>query len=118
MTNTRITDPEVMELRYPVRLDRFAIRKGSGGSGLHKGGDGVIRQLTFLDRVSLTVLTQHRKAGPYGLAGGKSGLPGNQYIIRKNGEAESLEGIDGKEMNPGDSFVIGTPGGGGFGGAP
>ncbi|MDZ7848112.1 MAG: hydantoinase B/oxoprolinase family protein [Owenweeksia sp.] len=77
-----MTDPEIMELRYPVRVQRFAIRRNSGGPGKWRGGDGVIRELKFLDPVTLTVLTQHRKVRPYGLKGGEIGQPGRQFIIR------------------------------------
>jgi 5-oxoprolinase (ATP-hydrolysing) len=115
MTNTRITDPEVMEFRYPVRLEQFAVRKDSGGAGQWKGGDGIIRELRFLEPVSLTVLAEHRWTAPYGLSGGEPGQPGRQYIIRKDGATQELSGSAGAEMTPGDRFVIETPGGGGFG---
>ena len=115
MTNTRITDPEIMEFRYPVRLEKMAIRKNSGGKGKWKGGDGIIRVITFLEKVSLTTLSQHRNVAPYGLKGGENGKMGNQYIVRKGGQKEKLGGIDGKEMFPGDTVFILTPGGGGYG---
>jgi 5-oxoprolinase (ATP-hydrolysing) len=115
MTNTRITDAEVLELRYPVRLERFEIRENSGGNGKWKGGSGMIRELTFLEKVSLSILTQHRKIAPYGLEGGNNGKVGRQFMIRKNGEIEELRGIDKREMEAGDRIVIETPGGGGFG---
>ncbi len=115
MTNTRITDPEIFELCYPVRLDEFSIRKNSGGSGQWKGGDGIVRKITFLEEVSLTLLSQHRKYAPYGLEGGEDGKPGMQFIIRKNGEKEQFSGIDKSEMQEGDCIIIETPGGGGFG---
>lgn len=119
MTNTRITDPEIFEHRYPVRLDRFEIRAGSGGNGKFKGGDGIIREITFLESVSLSMLTQHRSERPYGLEGGEDGQCGEQYIERENeqGKIEKLplKGIDGLEVNAGDKLVIKTPGGGGFG---
>jgi len=115
MTNTRITDPEILEHRYPVRLDRFAVRRGSGGKGKYDGGDGVIREIVFLETLSLAVLAQHRAAGPYGLNGGKNGKSGEQYIIRKNGAVHRLQPVDGCEVYPGDRFVIKTPGGGGWG---
>jgi 5-oxoprolinase (ATP-hydrolysing) len=116
MTNTRITDPEVLEHRYPVRLDRFAIRRGSGGAGRWQGGDGAIRELTFLEDVSLSLLTQHRVEQPYGVAGGAPGLPGRQRLIRASGETVELAPIDGCEAGPGDRLVLETPGGGGWGG--
>jgi len=115
MTNTRITDPEIIEHRYPVRIERFEIREGSGGNGKFKGGDGVIREITFLEPVSLSLLSQHRSKGPYGLSGGKQGKKGEQYVIRKDGKVEKLNGVDGTEINSGERFVIKTPGGGGFG---
>lgn len=115
MTNTRITDPEIIEHRYPVRVEKFAIRSGSGGRGKFKGGDGVEREFLFLDRMSLSVLGQHRDKGPYGISGGYSGKPACQYIIRKSGRKQQLNSIDGTEVNPGDRFILKTPGGGGYG---
>lgn len=115
MTNTAGTDPEILEHRYPVRLDRYAIREKSGGKGKNKGGNGIIRELTFLEAVSLSVLTQHREQTPYGLNGGKNGAPGRQWIIRKNGAREELKSVDGAELTAGDRFIIQTPGGGGYG---
>ena len=115
MTNTRITDPEIMELRYPVRLDTFKIRKNSGGKGRFKGGDGIFRQLTFLAPVELSVLSQHRVVAPFGLQGGGNGQLGKHYLLLKNGRKKVLKGIDGASVTEGDSFVIETPGGGGFG---
>jgi 5-oxoprolinase (ATP-hydrolysing) len=115
MTNTRITDPEILEFRYPVRLDYFKIRKNSGGNGLYKGGNGIERKLTFLTPISLSILSQHRRIAPFGLAGGNPGIKGKQYIKFKNGNQKILKGIDGIELNEGDSLVIKTPGGGGWG---
>lgn len=115
MTNTRITDPEVLEFRYPVRLMRFAVREDSGGAGKWKGGDGIIRDLMFLEKVSLTLLTQHRQEVPFGMQGGAAGQPGCQYIVRKNGVREDLESVGQAQMQAGDRIVIETPGGGGFG---
>jgi len=115
MTNTRITDPEVMELRYPVRLERFAVRRGSGGAGQWPGGDGIVREIRFLQPVSLTVLAEHRRTAPYGLAGGAPGQPGRQTLLRADGTTEPLDGSGGAEMGPGDRVVIETPGGGGYG---
>ena len=115
MTNTRITDPEIMEHRYPVRVDEFSIRKNSGGKGKWNGGDGVIRRIIFLEPVNLSVLTQRRKDGPFGLNGGEPGKPGCQYIIRKNGVVENLKSNQNTNLDAGDQFIIKTPGGGGFG---
>ncbi len=115
MTNTRITDPEIMELRYPVRLHRFEIRQNSGGAGRWRGGDGIVREIEFLAPVTLSLLSQHRIVAPYGLQGGEAGKTGNQYIIRQNGEIQPLHGIDGALLQAGDRLVVETPGGGGFG---
>lgn len=115
MTNTRITDPEVLEFRYPVRLERFEIRRKSGGTGKWKGGDGIKRVLTFLKPLEITILTQHREISPYGLMGGKPGKKGRQYLHRNNGTIEELKGIDAKQVNSGDTITILTPGGGGYG---
>lgn len=115
MTNTAITDPETLELRYPVRLERFAIRRHSGGAGRHRGGDGARRELLFLEPVSLSILTQHRSSGPYGVAGGAAGSPGRQWLERASGEVEALEPIAAREVGAGDRLVLETPGGGGWG---
>jgi 5-oxoprolinase (ATP-hydrolysing) len=115
MTNTRITDPEVVEHRYPVRVERFGIRAGSGGAGAHRGGDGAVRELTFLRPMSLSVLTQHRAEGPYGAAGGHPGSPGRQRVIRATGEVVELGSVDGTEVEAGDRLLLETPGGGGWG---
>lgn len=115
MTNTRITDPEVIELRYPVRLRRFAIRHGSGGKGQWKGGDGIEREILFLEPVTLSILSQHRQVPPYGLLGGEAGQVGSQHVVRSNGAVATLQGIDGTILKPGDTLVVRTPGGGGYG---
>jgi 5-oxoprolinase (ATP-hydrolysing) len=115
MTNTRITDPELLEHRYPVRLDRFALRPGSGGAGRHRGGDGVVRELTFLAPMALSLLTQHRVERPYGMAGGEPGQPGRQILVRAGGEVEHLASVAGCEVAAGDRLVLETPGGGGWG---
>jgi len=115
MTNTRITDPEILEFKFPVRLESFKIRKGSGGKGKWPGGDGVVRKILFLEPVTLSVLTQHRREGPYGLEGGSAGKPGKQYILTTSGERVDLGSIDGYDIREGDRFVIFTPGGGGYG---
>ncbi len=115
MTNTRITDPEILEHRYPVRLHRFAVRRGSGGKGRYPGGDGAVRELEFLAPMSLSLLTQHRVEAPYGMAGGEPGERGRQRLHRASGEAEELASVDGREVLPGDRLVLETPGGGGWG---
>lgn len=117
MTNTRMTDPEVLESRFPVRVRRFAIRNGSGGAGEWSGGDGIIRELEFLSPMTVTVLSSHRRTRPFGQSGGAPGLAGRNLVLRKVGKAELLSGNDRVEMEPGDVFVMETPGGGGYGDA-
>jgi len=115
MTNTRITDCEVIERRYPVRVVRFGVRRGSGGSGRFRGGDGAIREILFLDRMELSLLTQHRSVAPYGMAGGKPGKRGRQRVVRASGRVVELPSIAATQVWPGDRLVIETPGGGGWG---
>jgi 5-oxoprolinase (ATP-hydrolysing) len=115
MTNTRATDPEVLEHRYPVRLDRYSIRGKSGGAGKWNGGNGMVRELTILEPVSLSVLTQHRNVEPYGLKGGENGKSGRQWVEKANGEKEELSWRDGADLGKGDRFILLTPGGGGYG---
>jgi 5-oxoprolinase (ATP-hydrolysing) len=115
MTNTRMTDPEVLELNYPVRLERFAIRRGSGGAGRHRGGDGAIRKLRFLAPMTAVIVASRREVAPFGLAGGADGAPGRQWIERADGRILPLSGTDSAELAAGDAFVIETPGGGGYG---
>ncbi len=115
MTNTRITDPEVLEHRYPVRLERFAVRRGSGGAGRRGGGDGAIREITFLAPMSLSLLTQHRVERPYGAAGGEPGAAGRQRLVRAAGDVVELPSIAAAELAPGDRLILETPGGGGWG---
>lgn len=115
MTNTRITDPEILEMRYPVRLDRFAIRHGSGGAGTHAGGDGAERAIVALEPLTATIVASRRTVGPFGLQGGEDGAVGRQYVEAVDGGHRDLKGCDQVELRPGDRFVILTPGGGGFG---
>jgi len=115
MTNTRMTDPEVLEWRYPIRVEEFSIRHGSGGMGAFKGGDGVVRKLRFLEPMTATILSSHRHSDPYGLKGGKPGARGKNRVIRADQTIIDLNGNDEIEMAPGDVFIIETPGGGGFG---
>jgi len=115
MTNSRLTDPEVLETRLPVRLERFAIRHGSGGKGAHDGGDGVIRDIRFLEPMRANMLANRRRVAPKGLAGGGDALPGRNWVERFDGSIEKLTATDAAEMQAGDRFVIETPGGGGFG---
>jgi 5-oxoprolinase (ATP-hydrolysing) len=115
MTNTRLTDPEVLEWRFPVLLDSFSIRRGSGGKGLHRGGDGVVRRIRFREPMTATILSGHRRVPPYGMAGGAPGQVGRNAVARADGPIEELPGTARVDMQPGDVFVIETPGGGGFG---
>ena len=115
MTNTKLTDPEELERRYPVRLHQFSIRAGSGGAGQWPGGNGIIRELEFLEPVQATLLSQHRAVAPYGLRGGSPGATGRQTLICSDGSAEELPGIFTRPMQAGERIRIETPGGGGVG---
>jgi 5-oxoprolinase (ATP-hydrolysing) len=115
MTNSRLTDPEVLEFRFPVRLDSYEIRVGSGGKGRFHGGDGGIRRVRFLEPMTASILSNGRRLGAFGMAGGEPGLPGINRVERGDGRVERLEHIGSVEMAPGDVFVIETPGGGGYG---
>jgi len=114
MTNTRITDPEQLERKYPVRLLEFGIRKNSGGDGKFDGGDGIIRKVEFLENLQVTILGQHRKYAPYGLYGGQDGKPG-RHTLKSNHISTELPGICSLEVQKGDILTIETPGGGGYG---
>jgi len=115
MTNTRITDPEILEFRYPVELKEFSIRSGSGGKGHWQGGNGIRRTFLFKEPVIITFLTQHRKINPYGLAGGKPGKTGKQFLIKANKQEIRLAGIGTYKVNASEIITIETPGGGGYG---
>ena len=115
MTNSRLTDPEVLEWRFPVRLESFSIRKKSGGSGLKSGGDGVDRRLRFLEPMTVNIITGHRVVPPYGLAGGNSGALGKNYVIHLDNSITELKTKGQIEVVKDDIFVLKTPGGGGFG---
>ncbi len=117
MTNTRLTDPEVLEWRFPVLLESFAIRRGSGGPGAHHGGDGVIRRVRFLEDMTAAILSSHRRVPPHGLDGGGAGTIGVNRVEYADGRTEDLTGTDRRDLTAGDVFVIETPGGGGFGAA-
>ncbi|MGC9504096.1 hydantoinase B/oxoprolinase family protein [Baaleninema sp.] len=114
MTNSRLTDPEVLEWRFPVILDKFAIREGSGGKGRFSGGNGVLRRIRFLEPMTAAILSSHRVVPPAGLWGGENGATGRNWVQRRDGEIEELGGTAIVEMNPGDCFIIETPGGGGY----
>jgi 5-oxoprolinase (ATP-hydrolysing) len=115
MTNSRLTDPEVLELLYPVLLETFKIRRGSGGAGRHKGGDGVIRKLRFREAMTAAILSGKRIVPPYGMANGMPGALGRTWVERVGGSHIDLAGTDEIQMAPGDAITIETPGGGGFG---
>lgn len=115
MTNSRLTDPEVLETRFPVLLEEFSIRHGSGGAGAHRGGDGAVRRVRFLEPLTAAILSNHRRTPPFGAAGGEPGAVGVNRIERADGTVEPLGSTAEVQMASGDVFVIETPGGGGFG---
>ena len=115
MTNSRLTDPEVLEFRFPVRLDSYAIRAGSGGVGQWRGGDGGVRRVRFLQAMTASILSNGRVHGAFGAHGGQAGAPGINRVERADGRSEALGHIGQVEMGPGDVFVVETPGGGGWG---
>jgi len=115
MTNSRLTDPEVLEWRYPVRVEQFRIRHGSGGRGLHDGGDGVVREIRFLEPMKAAILSNRRRTSGFGLHGGGDGEPGRNTVVRAGGGLEELGATAEVELDTNDRFVIETPGGGGWG---
>ena len=115
MTNTRLTDPEVLEWRYPVMLDSFSVRRGSGGAGAFVGGAGCERRIRFLEEMELVIVSNHRIVPPYGMAGGAPGQCGRNWVERADGTVTELSGRDGTHVGPGDVFVLQTPTGGGYG---
>ncbi len=117
MTNSRLTDPEILEFRFPVHLESYALRHGSGGAGQWRGGDGGVRRVRFLEAMTASILSNGRTRGAFGMAGGGAGAPGINRIERMDGSRETLAHIGSAEMAPGDVFVIETPGGGGYGAA-
>ena len=117
MTNSRLTDPEVLEWRYPVRLESYAIRRGSGGTGRWRGGEGGVRRLRFLEPMTVTTLAGHRRVPAFGMAGGGPGALGRHWVERADGSVTAMRGCDSVRLEPGDVFVIETPGGGGYGGS-
>jgi 5-oxoprolinase (ATP-hydrolysing) len=118
MTNSRLTDPEVLEWRYPVRVEEFRIRHGSGGAGRWRGGCGVERRIRFLEPMTVALLSGHRRVAPYGMAGGGPGALGANLIERADGRIEELGGCDAADVGAGDVLVVRTPGGGGYGSRP
>ncbi len=115
MTNSRLTDPEVLELRFPVVVEEFSIRQDSGGKGDRQGGNGVVRKIRFLEQMTAGILSNRRRTFPFGIAGGKSGKVGKNYIRKSDRTIEKLDSQAAVEMQPGDMFIIETPGGGGYG---
>jgi 5-oxoprolinase (ATP-hydrolysing) len=115
MTNSRLTDPEILEFRFPVRLESYAIRLGSGGAGQWHGGDGGVRRVRFLEPMTASILSNGREHGAFGMAGGEAGAVGENFIERIDGRVERLGHIGQVEMQVGDVIVICTPGGGGYG---
>ncbi len=115
MTNSRLTDPEILENRFPITVDQFCIRQGSGGQGKFHGGNGVIRRIRFHQEMSASILSNRRKISPFGIQGGKPASSGHNFIERTHGTKEELAGTASTTVKPGDVFVIETPGGGGFG---
>jgi 5-oxoprolinase (ATP-hydrolysing) len=115
MTNSRLTDPEVLELRYPVLIDTFRIKRGSGGNGCWRGGDGVIRRIRFREPMTVAILANSRVVAPFGVEGGQPGEVGKTYIQRSDGETENMGSCGQKAVQAGDAIVVETPGGGGFG---
>jgi 5-oxoprolinase (ATP-hydrolysing) len=115
MTNSRLTDPEVLEWRYPVRLESYAIRRGSGGPGRWHGGAGGTRRIRFLEPMTVTTLSGHRRVPAFGLAGGAPGALGRHWVERADGSVTEMRGCDSVKLEPGDTFILETPGGGGFG---
>jgi len=115
MTNSRLTDPEVLEFRYPVRLESYEIRQGSGGAGQWQGGHGGVRRIRFLEPMTASILSNGRLRGAFGMAGGQPGAVGQNRVLRADGRVETLAHIGQADMQPGDIFEVQTPGGGGYG---
>jgi 5-oxoprolinase (ATP-hydrolysing) len=115
MTNSRLTDPEVLEWRYPVRVETFQIRRGSGGRGRHRGGDGTERRIRFLAPMTAVILANHRKVAPFGMNGGQPGATGRNWVERADGGVEEFGGTHEVLLQTDDAFVIQTPGAGGYG---
>jgi 5-oxoprolinase (ATP-hydrolysing) len=115
MTNSRLTDPEVLETRYPVLVEAFSIRRGSGGAGAHRGGDGVVRRIGFREPMTATLLSNRRRVPPFGLQGGQPGAVGKAWVKRADGAVQPMAATDLVEVGAGDAIIIETPGGGGWG---
>lgn len=115
MTNSCLTDPELMEYRFPVRVEAFGVREGSGGAGAHRGGDGLVRRIRFMEPMTVNILSNRRRTEPFGLAGGAAGARGENLVIRPDGVTQPLDYAERTELNTGDAIEIRTPGGGGHG---
>jgi len=115
MTNTRLTDPEILEWRFPILLEDFQIKAGSGGTGKYRGGNGAIRRLRFLEAMTASIVSSSRENAPFGLNGGGAAAPGKNFVDRADGSRTDMKGADQAELSPGDVLVVETPGGGGFG---
>jgi N-methylhydantoinase B len=115
MTNSLNTPAEALEYAYPFRVARYSLRKGSGGAGQHRGGDGIVRELELLTESQVTLLADRRTRGPYGLRGGSDGAPGRTEVIRRDGRRETLGGKDSVRLQAGDRVRVESPGGGGWG---
>jgi 5-oxoprolinase (ATP-hydrolysing) len=118
MTNSRLTDPEVLEWRYPVRVESFEIMPGTGGAGRWSGGNGGRRRIGFLEPMTVSILASHRRVPAYGMNGGEPGALGRQWIEHEDGSVDPMGGCDTVQVRAGDVFVIETPGGGGYGPVP
>lgn len=118
MTNTRLTDPEILELRFPIRVESFGIRKGSGGKGKFNGGDGIIRSIKFLENMTVSMLANRRKVPPFGLDGGEDGQVARNYLLKKDGSVIELGHRGSLEVESDDMFTIETAGGGAYGKVP
>jgi 5-oxoprolinase (ATP-hydrolysing) len=115
MTNSRLTDPEILESRFPILVERFSVRRNSGGAGEHRGGDGAVRIIRFRQPMTAAMLANRRATSPFGLMGGEDGKPGRNHVRRANGSVVELGATAQADVQAGDAFVIETPGGGGFG---
>jgi 5-oxoprolinase (ATP-hydrolysing) len=115
MTNSRLTDPEVLERRFPVLLREFSLRRGSGGAGEFRGGDGLVREVEFREAMTAGILANHRRVAPFGLAGGAPGQAGSDRLLRRDGRSETLQATAELAVDAGDRLRIETPGGGGYG---
>ena len=115
MTNSWNTPAEALEYAYPLRVRHYSLRPGSGGDGRHRGGDGIVREIEVLTEAEVTLLSDRRRSGPWGLSGGADGLPGNASVVRADGSVEKLAGKSNVRLHQGERIRVETPGGGGWG---